>query len=279
MTSSTVGGSFDDEIERDVAIQAERGGYLVAGIVQALGVAVLVFVLRYLYQVIKYRREELPRGVLPLATFAPPALGLLALAGTIQRLDAVERVTAQLPLPPEVAIELSKDEQATGGAVIVGILGSIAALSIAAAFILLSQNARKAGVLSNFIGIIGIIVGVFLVLGPLLGSVLGPIPIVQWFWLLALAALFLGYWPGGRPPAWETGEEEPWPTAQEIREQRAAEAEERGVGRPRRERRPAREPEPEDDEPDEAEAAEPDEAEPAAPAHPRSKKRKRKRRR
>lgn len=259
-----------------MAIQADRGGYLFAGLLQALGVAVLVFVLRYLYRVIKYRREELPRGVLPLATFAPPALGLLALAGTFQRLDAVERVTAKLPLPPDVAIELSKDEQATGGAVIVGILGSIAALSIAAAFILLSQNARKAGVLSNFIGIIGIIVGVFLVLGPLLGSVLGPIPIVQWFWLGALAALFLGYWPGGRPPAWETGEEEPWPSAQEIREQRATEAEERGGGRTRRGRRPAREPEPEpDDEPDEDE---PD-AEPAAPAHPRSKKRKRKRKR
>lgn len=272
-----MGGSFDDEVERDVAIQADRGGYLAAGLLQALGVAVLVVVLRYLYRVIKYRREQLPRGVLPLATFAPPALGLLALAGTFQRLDAVERVTAKLPLPPDVAIELSKDEQATGGAVIVGILGSIAALSIAAAFILLSQNARKAGVLSNFIGIIGIIVGVFLVLGPLLGSVLGPIPIVQWFWLGALAALFLGYWPGGRPPAWETGEEEPWPSAQEIREQRAAEAEEGGGGRPRRERRPAREPEPEE-EPEPDEDAELDD-EPAAPAHPRSKKRKRKRRR
>jgi hypothetical protein len=279
VTSSTVGGSFDDEIERDVAIQADRGGYLAAGVLQALGVAVLFVVLRYLYRVTKYRREELPRGVLPLATYAPPALGLLALAGTLQRLDAVERVTARLPLPPDVAIELSRDEQATGGAVVVGILGSVAALSIAAAFILLSQNARKAGVLSNFIGIIGIIVGVFLVLGPLLGSVLGPIPIVQWFFLGALAALFLGYWPGGRPPAWETGEEEPWPTAQEIREQREAEGESRGGGRARRERRPAREQEPEE-EPEEEPDEEPDE-EPAAAAnpHPRSKKRKKKRKR
>ena len=247
-----------------MAIQAERSGYLVAGILQAIGVAVLFVVLRYLYRVTKYRRDNLPRAVLPLATYAPPALGVFALVGTIQRLDAVERVTAKLPLPPDVAIELSKDEQATGGAVIVGVVGSVAALSIAAAFILLSQNARKAGLLSNFIGIIGIIVGAFLVLGPLLGSVLGPIPIVQWFWLGALAALFLGYWPGGRPPAWETGEEEPWPSAQEIRAAREAEAEER----PRRKAAPVEEPEPDEEE-----------LEPALPSHPRSKKRKRKRRR
>lgn len=278
MTSASVGGSFDDEVERDVAIQAERGGYLTAGILQALGVGVLFLVLRYLYRVTKYRREELPRGVLPLATYAPPALAVLAFVGTLQRLDAVERVTSKLPLPPDVAIELSRDEQASGGAVIVGILGSVAALSIAAAFILISQNARKAGVLSNFIGIIGIIVGVFLVLGPLLGSVLGPIPIVQWFWLLALAALFLGYWPGGRPPAWETGEEEPWPSAQDIRAAREAEAEEAEPRSPRAARgsgRLARQAEPED-EPD----AEPEEpAEPSTPAHPRSKKRKKKRKR
>jgi hypothetical protein len=276
VTSATVGGSFEDEVERDVAIQADRGGYLVAGILQAVGVGVLFLVLRYLYRVTKYRREELPRGVWPLATYAPPALALLAFVGTLQRLDAVERVTAKLPLPPEVAIELSRDEQASGGAVIVGILGSVAALSIAAAFILISQNARKAGVLSNFIGIIGIIVGVFLVLGPLLGSVLGPIPIVQWFFLGALAALFLGYWPNGRPPAWETGEEEPWPTAQELRELREAEAEE-DEDAPAPARRRSRRPEPEPEEPEEPEGDEPMEA--STPAHPRSKKRKKKRKR
>ncbi|HEX8744916.1 MAG TPA: hypothetical protein VF712_17460 [Thermoleophilaceae bacterium] len=267
VSSAAIGGSFDDEVERDVAIQAERGAYLAAGILQALGVAVLFVVLRYLYRVTKYRREELPGSVWPLATAAPLALGVFAIVGTFQRLGAVERVTEKLPLPPEVAIELSRDEQATGGAVITGIGGSIAALSIAAAFILLSQNARKAGLLSNFIGIIGIIVGAFLVLGPLLGSVLGPIPIVQWFWLSALALLFLGRWPGGRPPAWETGEEEPWPTAQEIRQQREAE----GGGRARRKQEPEEEYEDLDEEPDDAE--------PATPAHPRSKKRKRKRKR
>ena len=252
-------------MERDIAIQENRGAYLASGILQALGVALLFLVLRYLYRVVKYRREELPSAIWPLATYAPLALGVLALAGTMQQLSVVERVFEQLPLPPERAIEVAEDEQAKGAAVIIGIGGSVAALSIAAAFIMLSQNARRAGVLTNFIGIIGIIVGAFLVIGPLIGSVLGPIPIVQWFWLLALAALFLGLWPGGRPPAWETGEAEPWPSAQEIREQRADAA-------------LADRDEVDEDEDELDELAEPDD-EPGDPAHPRSKKRKRKRRR
>ena len=32
------------------------------------------------------------------------------------------------------------------------------------------------------------------------------------FWLGALGGLFLGRWPGGRGPAWETGEPDLWPT-------------------------------------------------------------------
>jgi hypothetical protein len=42
--------------------------------------------------------------------------------------------------------------------------------------------------------------------------VLVPLPIVQIFWLAALGFILLGRWPGGAPPAWRTGQAEPWPT-------------------------------------------------------------------
>jgi hypothetical protein len=41
--------------------------------------------------------------------------------------------------------------------------------------------------------------------------------IIQAFWLGAVGALYLGNWPGGRGPAWETGHADPWPTAAERR--------------------------------------------------------------
>ncbi|MBV9002523.1 MAG: hypothetical protein JO304_25940, partial [Solirubrobacterales bacterium] len=44
-----------------------------------------------------------------------------------------------------------------------------------------------------------------------------PIPIVEAYWLLALAYLFSGRWPSGVPPAWSTGKVERWPSSAELR--------------------------------------------------------------
>src|SRR5256885_298642 len=66
-----------------------------------------------------------------------------------------------------------------------------------------SLNAMLAGLLSRFMGVLGIILGVLFVL-PLIAS-----PVIQLFWLLALGVLFIDKWPGGRGPAWEAGEAVP----------------------------------------------------------------------
>jgi hypothetical protein len=87
-------------------------------------------------------------------------------------------------------------------------------IGLAFAFVMLSLNAMRAGLLSRFMGILGIIVGALTVL-PILPQ---GLPVVQMFWLGALGVLYLGVWPGGRGPAWETGEAIPWPTAADLRE-------------------------------------------------------------
>jgi hypothetical protein len=84
---------------------------------------------------------------------------------------------------------------------------------------------------------------------------------VQCFWLMMLAVLFSGRWPGGRPPAWQTGNAEPWPSSAEIRQQRAKAAAER--------RGETYEPPAEDEEP------EPVTAGPSPSASVRKRKRKR----
>jgi hypothetical protein len=91
----------------------------------------------------------------------------------------------------------------------------VAGLSLAAsiatglATVMISLNAMRAGLLSRFMGIMGMLLGGLFVL-PLIAS-----PIIQLFWLIALGALFLNKWPGGRGPAWEIGEGVPWPSAQD----------------------------------------------------------------
>ena len=76
----------------------------------------------------------------------------------------------------------------------------------------------RVGLLTRFMGVLGVIVGV--AVAPIL-----PIDqqgIIRVFWLAALGMLFLGRLPSGTPKAWATGEAEPWPTQQQLREQRAA---------------------------------------------------------
>jgi hypothetical protein len=112
-----------------------------------------------------------------------------------------------------------------------------AALAIATAYVLVGLNAMRAGLLTRFMGILGVITGTLVIIQ------LGPFPVVQTFWLLGLALLLTGRRPGGDPPAWRTGREEPWPSQQEMAEQRrkAAEAR-RGDGAPEPE--PEAEPQP-----------------------------------
>jgi hypothetical protein len=79
---------------------------------------------------------------------------------------------------------------------------------VAIALVLVSLNAMRVGLLTRFLGYLGIIGGVLTII-PLV-----PIPIVEAYWLLAVAYLLSGRWPNGVPPAWSTGRAEPWPPRQ-----------------------------------------------------------------
>jgi hypothetical protein len=116
-------------------------------------------------------------------------------------------------------------------------LSVIGRLALVIAIVTSSLNAMRVGLLTRFMGVLGIIVGVLFIIPQLEGQ----IPFVKIVWLLGLSLLFLGRWPKAMPPAWVTGEAQPWPTQQEIREARMAAQAERGgakleekVRRPRR---------------------------------------------
>ena len=81
-------------------------------------------------------------------------------------------------------------------------LFQLGSLTLAVGLVLVSLNAMRVGILTRLMGYIGIVAGAMLVLFPL--------PVVQIFWMGALAVLFFGRWPGGDPPAWRTGKAEPW---------------------------------------------------------------------
>jgi hypothetical protein len=246
----------DDNVDFLQELDESSADFIVAAAIQAVGILLLAVVLTYLYRATSFRRPETPRVALVLGVAGPLVVALLQVVQNVLYVDAAGDILAEhAPLHDERADELFDDERTSGALATIGGVGIGAGLALAFSFVLVNLNAMRAGLVSRFMGIIGIILGVLYVLPQL-----GPPAIIQLFWLTALGFLFLGRWPGGRGPAWETGEAVPWPTAAER--QRAARGEE----------------EPETEPLDEEEEAEADEeAEPAAAQHPRSKKRKRRR--
>ena len=224
------------------ALAMESGVFVTSVVLQAIGAALLSLALVYLYGVVKARRPELLTVALYLAVAGPVIYALAIVLSQLDRIDSAESFIASGSQSETRAEEALRDQGVL--AVAFGLSG---ALSLGFALVLLNVNAMRAGIESRFMGVMGVIVGALPILSSLIPGI--GVGILQLFWVIALGVLFLGKWPGGRGPAWETGEATPWPSAADRRlESAEAPAEAAQVEEPR-------------------------------PAHPTSQKRKRKRRR
>ncbi len=239
-------------------VDEERTAFIAVQAVQSVGYLLAAFVLYYLLRCTVARRPEMPRLVLPLTVIGPILLAVGAALTLTELTGIADDLLSGGPQTEKRADDLLADASPVGS-----LLALVGTFSFAVSFVLVSLNAMRAGLLSQFMGILGVIVGALLVL---------PIPglsqtqfIVQAFWMGALAALFIGRWPKGRGPAWDVVEAIPWPSARIRRPGEQAGA------MPADD--PTIEPATELDEP----AG--DRSDPRDQAHPVSKKRKRKRRR
>lgn len=199
-------------------IDRQPADFVISGVLQGIGLLLLVPVLGYLYRATRHRRPELHKVALVLAVLGPAVAAVLAVVRQAELVSvAGDFAAGEAPAggDAEERAENLIDESAFP---VIGGIGFAANLALGFAIVLVSLNAMRAGLTSRFLGIVGIIVGVLYVV-PVVG---GP-QIVQLFWLGALGFLFLGRWPGGRGPAWETGEAVPWPSAAEVQKRREEE--------------------------------------------------------
>jgi hypothetical protein len=106
----------------------------------------------------------------------------------------------------------------TGGAGLLGLqlAGQLAALLVAVSFVLVCMQAMRVGLLTKFMGYLGMFAGALVLFQ------ITQVPVVQMFWLVALGYMFSGRWPTGMPAAWRTGKAEALPSGAEMRARRAA---------------------------------------------------------
>jgi MFS family permease len=235
-----------------------------------LGSLAVYFAMAYLFRAVRARKPEFQQVALVMAAIGAVGFGLGRAISEIARyLGAADFVNAA-----DKSNSAASDALSPSASLIGQVIWQAAALALGFAFVLIALNAMRVGLLTRFMGVLGIIVGVTFVLP------LDQQGIIRVFWLGALGMLFLGRMPSGTPKAWTTGQAEPWPSQQQLREQREAARGQRAS--PTREE-PERKPSPTERTPAKApppappKPRRPDAAAAGAP-HSASKKRKRKRR-
>jgi hypothetical protein len=199
------GGGTTGDTEAQVLAEFpdDRGALLTAAILQAAGITLLVAPLFYLFQAAS-ARSEMMRQALVGITIAGP---LFFAASFVLQWVAFDQAASEfatagggLGVPVgEYAEDLIQDQATYGasqGFEFAGLLGTVVAV------VYTSLHAMRVGLLTRFWGTLGMALGVSLLF-------LGFLGLLVFF--LALGMLIAGWWPGGRPPAWEEGRAIPWP--------------------------------------------------------------------
>jgi hypothetical protein len=206
---------------------------LIGAGVQGIGSLALAWTLVFLFTATKARNPKLPGFLKILAIVGGVTAAIAGLVSAV----LISIKSGQFVKHGDQTYEQAHHLTSSAAFVVPQILVQAAALLVAIAFVMICLQAMRVGLLTRFLGYLGIFAGVMVII-PVV-----QLPVVQAYWLAALAYLLTGRWPSGVPKAWSTGRAEPWPSAAEMREQRAEGI--RRQSRPKPGRKPAPAPEPE----------------------------------
>jgi hypothetical protein len=195
----------DDFVGRLEAFEAARDDLFAGTLIQSAGIALFAAPLVFLFQAVAARNPKIYKGLIGLAILGP----VLVAASGIFSFAAFDSVASEfLDNAPagvdqnEAAEDALRDETSFQIFVYLQLAGG---LSLAVAIVYTSFQAMKAGLLTRFLGALGIAAGAgFLLLG-------GLGQIFLFGWIVAVSLLIARWWFGDRPPAWAASEAIPWP--------------------------------------------------------------------
>lgn len=211
LATQAVGGSDgDSELLRNV--DAHRDAQLLSSILQAIGVGLLALPLYYLFRAADARSETMRGQLVGVVVAAPLFLAVLAILSGLSTLHAAsEFVSDEAPrlLADGVALGSERANEVANDTIADAPLRPLAAgfglggqIGFVVAMFYTAMHAMRTGLLTRFWGS--------------LGMALGAVSFIFFqfalLWFVYLGLLIAGWIPGGRPPAWQSGEAEPWPT-------------------------------------------------------------------
>lgn len=244
--SRSLGVSGDGQAELLREANAHGGQVVLSDLMQALGFLLLGLALVNLFRAVAARSDRVRSQLIGLVVVAPLFLALsagLSIGVTNEGADNFVAGKAEASLTPAEAREECVDEKKNDGnehlvdeydpvkgesalracqhrkleddeaseAIAEANLAPIStglsvggALGLVVALLYTGLWSMRTGLLSRFWGSLGMVAGIAILLGPLV--------LVTTVFFIYLGLLYLGFVPGGRPPAWEAAEAVPWPT-------------------------------------------------------------------
>jgi hypothetical protein len=191
---------------------------LIAGsLISAIALLALTAVLVVLVKATRFRRLQSWQATMPLVVIG--GIGFAAVSIGHQIAGAI--LTHNFATGNDFSNH-AVDYALTNASVNVGMqyISLLAGLSLTVGMISASLGAMRAGLLTRWMGVVGIFAALLIFL-PIGGETLTLVPA---FWLAAMGMLYMGRWPGEEPPAWAAGEARPWPSQAELRAARQAAA-------------------------------------------------------
>lgn len=226
-TAIAGGVSFPDGLPTDAlpVFDANHGPLLAGSILQALSFALMAVPLFYLFRAAQARSDRVLGPMIGFAVIGPAAIAAQAILSYAGRTQLASDFLAQASASGDVYTlydDLRDDSSLLISTAIAAQLGFFALI---VGMVYTPLQAMRVGLLTRFFATLGMALGVI--------SFLLPVQILQpalplWFGWLGF--LILGRVPGGRPPAWETGEAIPWPRPGEEPQPMHAEARTTGDG-------------------------------------------------
>jgi hypothetical protein len=193
-----------------LSIHENSGAYLASALLSALGGLLLLVVFYYLFRAIHARGGGVPSWFVYAVFGAPLLYAASTVAGAFSAIDLADTFVSDGIFRGQRGADHAQDLSGAGPFLVA--VATAGTVGVAFLFVMLPLRARRVGLLTPFMGILGAISGALVVF-----QLSGISSVIQAFWLGALGALLLGRWPGGRGPAWSTGKAEPWPTAAQKR--------------------------------------------------------------
>jgi len=221
---SSVSGSGEAEVLR--SIDAHGGSVTLSSALQAVAFLLLAIPLAYLFIAARARSERVKPAVLAIVIAAPLLVGTGTVLYGQARQEAADSFVAGEAKPTISAQDLKEkceDEKPVAGCekekreddaasnalsdasltTPAGILTLGGGLLFAIGLFYTCLWAMRTGLLGRFWGSLGMALGVAILLGFVILAIV---------WLFYLGLLYLGFLPGGKPPAWAEGKAVAWQT-------------------------------------------------------------------